>query len=146
MTSKVNFYLLSGSSHEDACYFACRLVEKALSGGLSVYILMNDHAGCEYMDDLLWSFKPESFIPHMIEDSESDTDDEDIKVLVSEGKTAPAEADIMINLSSRVPDFHNIFSTIAEIVSTDEQDKSSKRERWIHYQSLGYDLNRHSIT
>ncbi len=61
--SQADFYIMNEVEDEQRFFIACRLTEKAMAQGLKVYIHTASEQSAQDMDDLLWSFKPESFIP-----------------------------------------------------------------------------------
>ena len=116
--------------------FACRLCEKAMGQGMKIYIHTNSEKTAQDMDDLLWSFKPESFIPHVIVGLDEDLDaDEEIPVFIGFGTSCTVSATLLINLSEEIPAFHDQFDRIAEIVPNQEAAKSKLREHWNIYKS-----------
>ena len=62
--ARVDFYVLSQSGEQARQLFACRLAEKAYRLDNSVYILAHDQAAAEKIDELLWTFRDGSFVPH----------------------------------------------------------------------------------
>ena len=72
---KVDFYSLQQSDEQARLFFACRLTEKVLGQKLKIYIHTDSESAAQEMDDLLWSFKPESFIPHTLVGMDDDMED-----------------------------------------------------------------------
>ena len=98
------------------------------------------------MDDLLWSFKPESFIPHAIVGIDAElTEDEDIPVFIGYQGAFEGRADLLINLGRDIPDFHGDFARIAEIVPDSEPAKANLREHWNSYKASGFTLAHHNL-
>jgi len=64
--ARVDLYLLKGSNLSDQVDFCCRLAEKALSQHPKIYIQTTELIQDKALDDALWSFKKESFLPHII--------------------------------------------------------------------------------
>jgi len=126
--------------------FACRLCEKAMSQGMKIYIHIGSEKAAQDMDDLLWSFKPESFIPHTIVGLDEDLDaDEEIPVFIGYGTSCSISATLLINLSEEIPAFHDQFERIAEIVPNQEAVKIRLREHWNLYKAKGFDLKHHAL-
>jgi len=126
--------------------FACRLCEKAMSQGMKIYIHIGSEKAAQDMDDLLWSFKPESFIPHTIVGLDEDLDaDEEIPVFIGYGTSCSISATLLINLSEEIPAFHDQFERIAEIVPNQEAAKIRLREHWNLYKAKGFDLKHHAL-
>ena len=61
--TRIGFYLLN-PTQQDRLYTVCRLVEKAYQQGNHIYIHTDSDAQSHDLEHLLWSFRPESFLPH----------------------------------------------------------------------------------
>jgi len=143
--SQADFYILKEAEDEQRFFVACRLTEKALAQGLKVYIHTASEQSAQDLDDLLWSFKPESFIPHTIVGLEDNMDDEEIPVLIGYEGNASTKGQLLINLCDQVPDVHENFDRIAEIVPNREEAKAISREHWNTYKTLGFELKHHQM-
>lgn len=144
--TQVDFYLLQQPAQEQRMVFACRLCEKAMNQGMKIYIHTDSEKLAQEMDDLLWSFKPESFIPHAIVGLDEDLDaDEEIPVFIGFGTTCDVSATLLINLSDGIPAFHQQFERIAEIVPNAEAAKRNLREHWNTYKQQGFELKHHTL-
>ena len=144
--AQVDFYSISQPDEQDRLHFACRLTEKAMGQGLKIYIHTDNEQVAQEMDDLLWSFKPESFIPHAIVGIDNElTEDEDIPVFIGYAGDFAGKADLLINLGRDIPAFHGSFSRIAEIVPNSEAAKSNLREHWNTYKEKGLELKHHEM-
>jgi DNA polymerase-3 subunit chi len=143
--SQADFYILKEAEDEQRFFVACRLTEKAMAQGLKVYIHTASEQSAQDLDDLLWSFKPESFIPHTIVGLEDNMDDEEIPVLIGYEGNASTKGQLLINLCDQVPDVHENFDRIAEIVPNREEAKAISREHWNTYKTLGFELKHHQM-
>lgn len=148
--TQVDFYILKQAEQQDRMFFACRLCEKAMNQGMKIYIHTDSEQVAQEMDDLLWSFKPESFIPHAILGTHEElTEDEDIPVFIgfidAAKNSFKKNADLLINLSQGIPGFHADFARIAEIVPNSEAAKSQLREHWNTYKAEGFELKPHEL-
>jgi hypothetical protein len=63
--TKIDFYQIE--SDEAPLLFSCRLVAKIYRMGHQVHIHTENEAQAKEMDALLWHFRPESFIPHTLD-------------------------------------------------------------------------------
>lgn len=143
---QVDFYSLKQSEEQDRLFFTCRLCEKAMNQGLKIYIHTDSDQVAQEMDDLLWSFKPESFIPHAIVGIDDElVEDEDVPVFIGCVAEFPGKADLLINLAGDIPDFHGNFTRIAEIVPNSEEAKANLREHWKSYKEKGLELHHHEL-
>ena len=64
--TRVDFYLLAADSRHDLLTTACKLIEKALANRQRVHVHTDDSELAGKIDQALWSYKPDSFIPHII--------------------------------------------------------------------------------
>jgi len=62
--TQVDFYILSDETGTARALLACRLTEKAWKQGHRVYINTASPQQLADLDDLLWTFRAGSFIPH----------------------------------------------------------------------------------
>lgn len=134
--TKINFYVLPEG--DDALAFACRVTEKAFRLGQAVYLHCPDDARAQSLDDMLWTFRQGSFIPHT-----RAMDDRDTPVLIG-GAEPPAHCEgLLINLAEDVPLFFSRFERVAELVTG--ETRQSARSRYKFYQDRGYELETHKL-
>ena len=62
--TKVDFYILPSADPAARLDFACKLTDKAWRLGHRVYLHCSDAAQRQDLDERLWCFKGESFVPH----------------------------------------------------------------------------------
>jgi DNA polymerase III subunit chi len=133
---RVDFYLPSG----DVWLLACRLLEKAYLRKHRIFVYCQSEKDAEKLDDLLWTFKAESFIPHAIQGELSSP------IQIGFGLKEPkASYDILLNLALEIPVFYPGFERILEIVSSDEASKVVSRAHYKVYRAAGCVVNTHSV-
>jgi len=137
---RVDFYILAAGGEDARRRFACRLAEKAYRLDHRVHVHTEDRAAAEALDELLWTFRDGSFLPHETLPNETGA-----PVTIGCGGEAPETADLLINLASQVPDFALTLPRIAELVGGEEQTRSEARRRFIFYREKGYPLETHEI-
>lgn len=136
--TRIDFYQID--SDEAPLLFTCRLIEKVYRKGLRIYIHTASEAQSIELDDLLWSFREDRFIPHALQ---SANDDAPIKI---GHDTEPEDhQEVMINLSPDVPDFFSRFDRVAEIVPLGKENRTSARLSYQFYKDRGYSLQYHEI-
>jgi DNA polymerase-3 subunit chi len=138
---RVDFYVLPPGDKNDQLPFTCRLTEKAYDLGQRIYIHTESEAQAIQLDNLLWTFRQGSFIPHAL--YETDNDGELPAHIGWRGE--PSGRDLLINLAPTVPVFHDRFERIAEIVNHDEAAKQAARERFKFYRERGITPESHTI-
>jgi len=146
MTDRVDFYVLNGTVPRDRWVVACRLAEKAYLRDMTVVMLSETGTDAEALDELLWTFSERSFVPH---DLRRGVRGEPRPAAAPVQVTADPEcvdgADLLVNLSSRLPGRLDRFKRIAEIVDADEDRRRLGRERFKAYRDLELPVETHRL-
>lgn len=140
---RVDFYLNSDPGPDARLRLACRLVEKAYRLGHRVYVHVASQQQAQRLDDLLWTFRAGSFVPHA---QVSQSSGQDHPVLIGEDATAAKGADLLVNLSSSVPSFYSAFQRVIEVVGEDDTERTSARERFRFYRDQGLSPQSHRVS
>ena len=144
MSERVDFYVLKSAAAKLRWTFACRLTEKAYLRDLSIVIVNDTLADAQALDDLLWTFNERSFIPHKICMDEQSMDPA-TKVHLAVLPTALPAADLLVNLTARLPEHWERYARIAEIIDADEDRRRLGRERFKTYRDLKVTLETHQL-
>ena len=140
--TQVDFYLIAGAQPRDRHRFVCRLSEKAYRQGHQIYIHTGSAEESQQLDDLLWTFSAESFVPHATLES----DEADLSPILIGHTTEPeAHHDTLINLTDQVPAAFSRFDRLVELVSQDEGQRTQARDRFKFYRERGYQPNTHDL-
>lgn len=142
--TRVDFYVLPTSAPQERRVLACKLTEKAWRQGMSVYLHTATDAETGMMDNLLWTFRQGSFIPHE-KATATPAQREEMTVLVGNGNPPDGFRDLVINLSLDLPPWLGEFQRVAELVNEDETIKTEGRRRWMAYKQKGYILETHKL-
>ena len=141
MTStRVDFYVLPDQSQPER--FACVMTGKAWQQGNLTCLHTVSRQRAEMLDDLLWTFRDISFIPHALQD---DSNAGECGVVIGWEDHYPADAGVLINLTPEIPEFAARFSRIVEIVAGSEDDRQQARQRFRGYRERGYELHNHKL-
>ncbi|MDH3980608.1 MAG: DNA polymerase III subunit chi [Gammaproteobacteria bacterium] len=140
--TQVDFYILKDSQPQARPMFTCRLTEKAYKQGHQVYIHTESPAQLKQIDDLLWTFRAGSFLPHAIHAEGKATGQ---PILLGQNTEPEGNNDVLVNLSGEVPSFFSRFSRVVEPVAADDNARAAARERYRYYQDRGYTLNTHKL-
>lgn len=143
--TRIDFYIIEEASTEATDSFICRLTEKAWSQNNTIYIHTMDEPDAVKFDELLWTFKEDSFVPHQL----ATTENNEKSVLIGHQNTAEIPAthhDVLINLNDKTPSFFSQFERVAEIITGDENSRIKGRERYQFYRDRGYALETHKIS
>ncbi|HEY4445028.1 MAG TPA: DNA polymerase III subunit chi [Steroidobacteraceae bacterium] len=144
MTERVDFYILKSASAKQRWACACRLTEKAYLKDLSIVIVSDTLDDARALDDLLWTFNERSFIPHKLCMDEQSMDPA-AKVHLAVPPTALPAADLLVNLTARLPERWELYPRIAEIIDADEDRRRLGRERFKSYRDLKVTLETHQL-
>lgn len=141
--SKVDFYVISGAGNDTRRRFACRLAEKAYRLNNTVHIHVTDRAAVQQLDDLLWTFRDGSFLPHEVVDAP--LADTPAPITIGCDVAPSRDCDLLINLSEEVPAIVDSFPRVAEIVTSDEDARARSRKRFVDYRERGHTLDTHKL-
>lgn len=141
--SRVDFYILSGTGEPSRHNFACRLAEKAYRLNHTVHIHTANQQQAERLDELLWTFRDGSFVPHQLLDLTYRHTNAPVTIGFEE--KAIGGQDLLINLTEEIPKMANSFPRVAELVTSDKQSRQQSRKRFVHYKELGVELETHDI-
>jgi len=141
--TKVDFYINEKKENNGRFLLACRLVEKVYRLGHRVYIHTDSPEQSQAIDDLLWKFKQNSFIPHVTVDADNNGE---TSILIGHNAENELEDDVLINLSRNVPGFFSRFHRVVEVIDQDEHERIAGRERFKFYRERGYPLESHTIS
>lgn len=139
---RADFYLIAKDRFKaEPLRLVCELARKAYDANLWTLVLARDTAQAEELDELLWAFDDDAYIPHQI----AGTDDEDelAPVLIAAPDTDAPLRPLVINLRDGVVD--GSFERVLEVVPADESARGPLRERWTQYKARGLDVNKHDM-
>jgi DNA polymerase-3 subunit chi len=134
---RIEFYVLSSSDTTGRLRAACQLAFKAWSAGMPVFVRGSDAAQCSELDELLWTFKAERFVPHDLHQEAPLS-----PVVVGVDDAPSAEQGVLINLGSSLSPHVERFSRIIEIVNRQPELLNACRENFRTYRQRGYDPQR----
>lgn len=139
--TRVDFYILDSDSEQQRDLYACRLIEKAWRLGHRVHVLAPSMENSRALDDLLWSFRPDAFIPHAVLPAGKST-----PVHIGHDCAAAIHHGLLINLQPTLPEHFGRFERLAEIVTQAPDALAGSREKFRFYRDRGYDINHHRIS
>ena len=145
--TRIDFYVLPTSDPEARFALVCRLAEKAVGVGRSVFVHADERAPLVDLDERLWTFRASSFVPHRLLDDDGAAPGrvDDDPVQLSCGAPAP-DRRVLINLAAAVPPFFARFERALEIVDQSEPVRAQGRERYRFYRHRGYPLKHHDVS
>ena len=135
----MSFYHLDKVDLDAKFKTACRLASQAYERAKSVFILTANEEDATTIDELLWEFPPNRFIPHV-----RSADKPVQHNLVRIHNQLPEDSHyVLINLTSEAVAIAGRFERIFEIVMPDEV--STARTRHNHYEKLNCTVQNHSV-
>ena len=139
---RADFYLIDKPRfREQPLLLVCELAKRGYAANLSILVLARDAAQAEAIDDLMWSFDPDEYLPHQI--AGMDEGDDDTPILIATPDMDIPARPMLINLRDVAP--NGSFDRVLEVVPADPSARAPLQERWKHYQSLGFDVNKHDM-
>jgi DNA polymerase-3 subunit chi len=141
--ARIDFYILPDTTLEARLQFACKLAETIWRKGYRLHLHCEDQALAEQADDALWTFRPDAYLPHALEDS-----DLAAQVPVTLGwKALPAPSDTtaLLNLHPDIPDGFDAYDRVAEIINQHQAVLVAKRACWQRYKTLGHEVVPHTL-
>ncbi len=137
--TRVDFYLLQDMDEAALYRFAARLASKALSAGKRVHMHTSGAAQSATLDELLWQYPQQRFLPHALLDAQGVA-----SAPISIGNTNPNDQDdVLINLDNQAPSFFGRFDRVVEIVLGNQREAG--RQRYKAYRDQGYPLDHHKM-
>lgn len=139
---RVDFYLLSDNQPQAHWLVACRLLEKAYLKGHRIYVRCANKQDAELLDELLWTFKDDSFIPHNLQ---GEGPEPPPPIHIGYSQEPRGFNDILLNMSASIPPFYSKFKRVIELVINDEVEKEQSRLRYKEYRTQRCELFTHNI-
>ena len=138
--TRVDFYSLPERGNSGKT--ACMLTERARQRGHTIRIRAASRADALQLDELLWTFRDISFIPHRLADESGESS----TPVTIEWEGAQTDAgDVLINLTAAIPAEAGRFNRIIELVPTDAVERQAARERFRKYREQGLEPHHHAM-
>ena len=138
--SQADFYVLPDADPESRTAFLCRLADKVLGHGLNAYIHVSGEPEAERLDQLLWDYRADAFIPHGLLNSKPDA-----PVQIGWGDQLPQHRDVFINLALDATEETLKFDRILEIVIQQPDILAATRKNYALYKSNGITPKMHDM-
>ena len=136
----VGFYVVQTSDPGQRLRVAARLADKAFQRGHRIFINATDEAQATEINELLWSFRPASFLPHGLHGQEHSE-----SIAIGWGQEPDNHNDLLINLQLEIPSFFSRFARVAEVVTQEPDSLAALRKSWTFYKERGYQLEKHDL-
>ena len=142
--NRADLYLLSTPSMTEQVNFCCRLTEKAFVDFKRIHIQTSESIQNEALDTALWTFKPESFLPHDIGQAVKPLppiiiDSENLQDALF------AESNLLILMATKLPDNAKDFDRMCILVPNNEQDIQEARNLYKALKTQGIEVHIHDM-
>lgn len=150
MQTHVMFYLLDDDKEKidkqnadtsSAFYHACLQASYFYRQNQRIFIYTQDKQSAEQVDELLWAFDSDSFVPHNLS---GEGPKQGAAVEISD-QPIRGRRSVLINLTPTVPDFANQFQFIVDFVPSEESLKQQARERFKAYRQRGFKVDNQPV-
>lgn len=126
------------SNVPDRITYACRLTRKARAANCQVVLLARDRQDLMLLDEALWTFAEQEFLPHVLA---GDPLAAQTPIILTDRDDAELpHHHVLVNLTAATPAHFARFERMIEVISSDESEKSAGRERFRFYKQRGYPL------
>ena len=110
------------------------VLEREIFRKRKIFISVNDLNSAEALSNFLYTYSPSSFLPHVIGQQE-----ERASIHIDWDHKSVTD-DFMINLTSEISPSFSRYLRLIEIVSQNEEDKKTARDRLKFYRDRGYEI------
>jgi DNA polymerase-3 subunit chi len=139
---RVDFYVLEEADGDARLRLACRLAERAWSDAQPVFVLAASVEEARVFDELLWTYRDRSFVPHALADS---PDAAAVRVRIGVQAAQADGGGVLINLAPAVPEDFERFERILEPLDGDRERRQQGRDRFRYYRERGVMPQSHSV-
>ncbi|MBU8975614.1 MULTISPECIES: DNA polymerase III subunit chi [unclassified Lysobacter] len=139
--ARADFYLIQKERfREEPLLLVCELARKAHDANLWTLVLARDDEQAQRLDELMWEFDADAYIPHQVA---GDEEDELTPVLIATPDSDTPMRALVINL--RDDPVNGSFERVLEVVPADDSARGPLRERWKQYQARGLELKKYDM-
>lgn len=131
----VRFYHLQKQTLDQALP---QILEKAFKADNRIVVRMADDKEIERMNTLLWTYKPEVFLPH---GSKKNGQADKQPIWLTDKDENPNQADVLVLTQSAETEDIGTYKLCCEMLDgRNEESVANARKRWKIYQDAGHDV------
>ena len=139
--TRADFYLIDKPRfRDDPLLLVCELVKKAYAAAQPTLILARSPEQADALDEKLWAFDDDAFIPHQLA---GDEDDAMTAVVIAAPGVATADRPLVVNLRDECAP--GSFERVLEVVAADPAEREGSRLRWSEYKRRGFEVAKHDM-
>ncbi len=135
------FYILGPATYTDQVFIS--LAEKAWKKYSSLCIWADHRQSAQQLDELLWSWNPELFIPHSLLDQ--DYPPKNPPALLGWPGLMPPDCAVFINMSQHHCPESLRCTRLIELVPDEPVARTRKRQAWTLYRQRGWPVVSHEL-
>ncbi|NID04053.1 DNA polymerase III subunit chi [Luteibacter jiangsuensis] len=138
---RADFYLIDKPRfREDPLLLVCELAKRAFGAQQPTLILTRDFEQAEAIDEYLWAFDEDTYIPHQLA---GDEEDANTAVLIVPPGVETPDRPLVINLRDTCAPGQ--FDRVLEVVAADPAEREGSRSRWTQYKQAGFEVTKHDM-
>ena len=131
-----DFYVLPTDEIEARRHFLCKVLEKVHGLGHRIYIRTPDEASARQLDQLLWDYRPDAFLPHSLIAEGLDS-----AVEIGYGDSRPEHREVFVNLELETDPLALEFERVIEVVVQQPEVLDATRSNYRIYQQNGFEIH-----
>lgn len=132
------FHILNNTALYDETLYN---IVKSYHHQARLFILAENEAQKAYLDELLWRYQPEEFMPHEVLKEGQSLDWQLASIWIGDSQSYVQDVQVLLVLSDvRMPNLSPTCHTIVELVVAQSAESLSARARYRTYQSLGFSI------
>lgn len=132
MKNNVDVIFIQVESNAEKVASLCQIVQKYFSSEEKVLIFVSSSQAANYVDQLLWKYPEESFLPHQVAESKTQE-----RVAITTQSINVNEASILLNLSGVLCPIYSQFQKVYELMDkTDKEKLQLSKKRYEAYQAM----------
>lgn len=136
---KVEFHVLSSGDETERIKKACALAEDAWLKGEKVWLTADDEEQAKYIDQMLWTFRADSFVPH---ERLNDPARVEAPVLVAlQTQLHQLAPGVVINLAAEPVSACDAAHRVIEVLAASDSAREEGRARYRQYRDAGCELD-----
>lgn len=139
----IDFYLQESEQTKALLQVACRLLEKAYEAQQHTYVMCVDKKAAEQLDEYLWTYREDSFIPHhLVGEGPSKAP------LIQVGWDSPPshQRNILMLLGTKLPEEYLRFKRVLIIIDPEPTAREAARLLYRQLREQDFELGFHKLT
>ncbi|QFY42932.1 DNA polymerase III subunit chi [Candidatus Methylospira mobilis] len=141
--TRIDFYKLASGDPRQRRLLACRIVEKAWRTRIHIYVLAADLDEARALDDMLWTFRQGSFIPHAVL-AEDGTATDGVSILIGvQTRPPPGYSELLVNMKLDHNGHVDAFERAIVVLNEDPRILRLGRQRYKEYREAGHQIETH---